>query len=243
VINEPVGIISDGFQRAWLEVIKLLISSHWDLRNLVVHIKNPTNLDQAFHHKVRAFTKEQGILSPKDVAYTIFPHNLYKSKGNSDRLFSAYNKPGGLFDRIKTGWGTYFRRMTNYEGVNGPVNQLANIISAIRNRQKLSKAAYTILIQNPGGETIRPLGGPCLNYLAVQAESKMAEQSLTLGLLAIYRNHDFLERAYGNYWGLCNLINFLAREVDGDAGPLTCISSHAYVSKRKKELRALVERI
>jgi len=54
-------------------------------------------------------------------------------------------------------------------------------------------------------------------------------------------NHDFLERAYGNYWGLCNLLAFLAREVGGEPGPLTCMSSHAYVSGRKTALKALVE--
>jgi hypothetical protein len=128
--------------------------------------------------------------------------------------------------------------MTRYEGHNGPVNQLGNIISAIRGRANLSKAAYTVVIQRPGGETIRPLGGPCLNYLAVQAEPGNRRQ---IGLLAVYRNHDFLERAYGNYWGLCNLVRFLAKEVGGDPGPLTCISSHAFVDKKKTALRAFVE--
>ena len=97
--------------------------------------------------------------------------------------------------------------MTHYNGPDGTVNQLNNIIAAIRDRENLSKAAYTIVIQEPGGETVRPLGGPCLNYIAVQAEPGQAGQPLTLGLLAVYRNHDFLERAYGNYWGLCNLLD------------------------------------
>ena len=116
-----------------------------------------------------------------------------------------------------------------------------NIISAIRDRENISRAAYTVVIQHPGGETIRPLGGPCLNYLAVQAEPAQGNQRMTLGLLAVYRNHDFLERAHGNYWGLCNLIGFLAKEVDGKPGPLTCVSSHAYVSGKKTALKALVE--
>jgi thymidylate synthase len=194
-----------------------------------------------FHDKMEAFAKAQGILGPKHVAYTIFPLRLYQNRWDAAALFTAYNRRRGLFERIKTGWGTYFRRMTNYEGANGTVNQLDNIISAIRGRDKLSKAAYTIVIQTPGGETVRPRGGPCLNYIAVQAEPGQSGQPLTLGLLAVYRNHDFLKRAYGNYWGLCNLLKFLARETDGTAGALTCVSSHAYVADKKRALKHLVE--
>jgi len=246
MINEPVCVVNDNFQNAWLEVIRQLIVSRWELRNLIVHIRNPRLLDQPFHERVEVFAKAQGILGPKQVSYTIFPHRLYQVRGNAAVLYNAYNKPRGVFEKLqhlKPGWGTYFRRMTHYKGSNGTVNQLNNIITAIRDRENLSKAAYTIVIQRPGGETVRPLGGPCLNYLAVQAEPGQAAQPLTLGLLAIYRNHDFLERAYGNYWGLCNLLVFLAKEVHGTPGPLTCVSSHAYVDAKKTALRQLVAQI
>jgi len=240
MINEPVQIVSDGFQIAWLKATRRLMASHWELRNLIVHIRNPCILVETFHYGMEAFATAQGILGPKHVAYTIFPHGLSRGK-DAAGLFSAYNKRQGFFGRVKTGWGTYFRRMTNYEGTNGTVNQLGNIIAAIRDRENISKAAYTIVIQHPGGETVRPLGGPCLNYLAVQAEPAQTDQPMTLGLLAVYRNHDFLERAYGNYWGLCNLTGFLAREVDARPGPITCVSSHAYVSEKKTALKAFVE--
>ena len=244
MINEPVRVVSDDFQNAWLEVVKQLMASHWEVRNLIVQIKNPSMLDQTFHDKMDAFAKAQGLLGPKHVAYTIFPHGLYRDRGSATTLFTDYNKARGLFEKLqhrKPGWGTYFRRMTNYDGANGMVNQLGNIIAAIRDRENLSKAAYTIVIQNPGGETVRPLGGPCLNYIAVQAEPGHAGHPLSLGLLAVYRNHDFLEKAYGNYWGLCNLLGFLAKEVDGTPGPLTCVSSHAYVGANKTALKQLVE--
>jgi thymidylate synthase len=239
MINEPVHIVSNDFQNAWLEAVKLLMGFNWEFHNLIVHIKNPLIFDQNFHDKINTFTKKQEILGPKHVAYTIFPHKLYESKGNAYQLFAAYNKPRGFYDRVKTSWGTYFRRMTSYKGENGPVNQLEKIISAIRNRGTISKAAYTIVIPRPGGETVRPLGGPCLNYIAVQIEPGHMGNPNTLGLLAVYRNHDFLERAYRNYWGLCNLIKFISRETSGVPGPFTCVSSHAYVSGKKIALRTL----
>ena len=129
--------------------------------------------------------------------------------------------------------------MTYYETDRGVQNQLKNIIEAINGRPNIYKAAYTVVIQNPGGETIRPLGGPCLNYLAVQMESLTSGASV--GLLATYRNHDFLERAYGNYWGLCNLTCCLAGETNSQPGPVTCISSHAYVDRKKRPLSSLLD--
>ncbi len=205
MINEPVVISRNGFQEAWVDATKSLMSSKWELRNLIVHIQDINQIDMTFHGKMTNFSKELAILNPKQVAYTIFPHNLYMKKRNAASLFDSYNRRNGMYSRIKTGWGTYFRRMSNYEKGDEVVNQLDEIISAINNRTKISKAAYTIVIQKPGGETIKPLGGPCLNYLSVQLDSC---NSTILGMLAVYRNHEFLERAYGNYFGLCNLINF-----------------------------------
>ena len=241
MINTPVALVHAGFQSAWLDVVRRLASSDWETRNLVVQIQNTGAFDDVFDTLFAGFAHAQGLLGPKHVAYTIFPQGLYSDGQDAAHVFRAYNRPNGMYDRLhrKThDWGTYFRRMTQYEGRDGPVNQLDNIISAIRGRANLSKAAYTVVIQHPGGETIRPLGGPCLNYLAIQAEPGDRRQ---IGLLAVYRNHDFLERAYGNYWGLCNLVRFLAKEVGGDPGPLTCISSHAFVDKKKTALRAFVE--
>lgn len=241
MINEPVSLTTDGFQQAWFEAVRLLMSEHWERRNLMVQIRRPVQFDQGLHDSVTDFARQECVLGPKHVAYTIFPNSLYERAGNASRLFRAYNRPRGIYERLhrlKPDWGTYFRRMTHYDKAGGMVNQLGDIIQAIRTRAKVSKGAYTAIIQNPGGETVRPRGGPCLNYLAVQLEPGDPTE---LGLLAVYRNHDFLERAYGNYWGLCNLLLFLAAEVDAEAGPLTCVSSRAYVSGCKTALRAFVE--
>jgi thymidylate synthase len=130
--------------------------------------------------------------------------------------------------------------MTHYENGNGSINQLDNIVNAINNRQKIYQAAYTIVIEKPGRETIRPLGAPCLNYIAVQLTPGNPR---TISLLCIYRNHDFLERAYGNYWGLCNLIKFLSEETQSTPGALTCVSSHAYVNSNKTQILELLRGI
>lgn len=238
----PNLITEEGFQNAWIKASRQLSENKWELRNLIVYINNNVDLmNNQIHNRYTELCNKMGILSPKAVAYTIFPHGLYKKKyRTADELFTAYNKTNGFYDKIhRAGWGNYFRRMTKYE--NTEVNQLKNIIDAINNRKRTNKAAYTIIIQKPGGETIRPLGGPCLNYLAVQLEPGKKRQKRQIGLLAVYRNHDFLKKAYGNYWGLCNLLCFLARETDTSTAALTCISSRAYVDENKRVFRDFLE--
>jgi len=245
MINEPLVTTQTSFQLAWKEAVSLLSRNGWELRNLIVHIKDPTMLDHSFHQKVRGFCRKRSLLDPKDVAYTIFPHKLYEKSGNADKLFYSYNRTRGLYDKLrnhpKRGWGTYFRRMTHYGNSSSPTNQLKNIIQSIKAIDHIYGSAYTILIQKPGRETVRPMGGPCLNYIAIQIEPE--DSAPALGMLCIYRNHDFLERAYGNYWGLCNLARFLAIETEFKPGPITCISSHAYIDNAKTAIRCLLDRL
>ncbi|MBW7998088.1 MAG: hypothetical protein FVQ81_16270 [Candidatus Glassbacteria bacterium] len=240
MLNEPIVIAEEGFQSAWIKVLQLLQEKGWEFNNLVVQIKNPTLLDMDLHHRVFEFSQKVEIQNPKQVAYTIFPQKLYENSENADQLYLKYNRKGGFYERVKTQWGTYFRRMTNYKGEKSVQNQLRNIILAINERKKVWHAAYTIIIQKPGSETIMPLGGPCLNYIALQLEKK---RKLRIGLLAVYRNHEFLKRAYGNYWGLCNLLRFVAKETNAEIAPITCISSHAYVDSKKTELIELMREI
>lgn len=237
----PTVIEASSFQVAWSDATKFLERNGWECWNLVVHITNVVAFDRGFHDKVCMFAAASDLLQPKHVAYTIFPHGLYRQADSAARLYKSYDK---LYEwtrrRPRASWGTYFRRMTSYPFEGTVINQLDAIIQAISTRKKDRKAAYTIVIQRPGAETIRPLGAPCLNYIAVQIAPGVPR---ILSLLCVYRNHDFLKKAYGNYWGLCNLLNFLANETNSKAGSLTCISSHAYVRDKKTQLKKLLEGI
>jgi thymidylate synthase len=76
----------------------------------------------------------------------------------------------------------------------------------------------------------------------VQVEKE--DDKKIINLLAVYRNHDFYERAYGNYLGLIKLIQYIANETNSEVGNLTCISSHAELNgKNKKRLIEIAERI
>jgi hypothetical protein len=241
-MTEPTIIEEVSFQDAWIKAVQHLSANHWDYYNLVVHIKDPQAIDVTKDESVTNFSRQIHIRTPKDVAYTIFPYRLYS--GNGTELYDLYNNRFYPWTRKRehSGWGTYFHRMINYQPDKRypGINQLKNIIDAINRRTNTLCAAYTISITYPGGETIRPLGGPCLNNILIQM---LPSDQPKLGLLAVYRNHEFLERAYGNYYGLCKLLSFLNEQTDTIPGTITCISSHAYVIGYKTKLTQFISTV
>ena len=185
MINRPQVVVAASFQLAWLDVVRLLSERQWSMRNLVCFVTDPTAFDAGLHGQVTEFTRREALLGPKDVAYTVFPHRLYEKRGGATKLFEAYNRPGGLYERTRArphaAWGTYFRRMTAYECRGQVVNQLGAIIDCSNCRDSTSTAAYTVTIPYPDRDGRRTRGAPCLSYLAVQLEGRAPR---TLGLLA-----------------------------------------------------------
>lgn len=225
----PPVVEHASFQHAWLTVARALVARREPLRNVMVQISDSTAFEPEFHATFHNRSRSANMLPPKDVAYTVFPHLLYERVGSGAQLYDAYNRPGGLYDRVRSSWGTYFRRMTAYQPDEAlpPVNQLKNVVDRIKARSAVFTAAHHITIAYPGHEMVRERGGPCLNHIWVQLEAEPRR----LGLLCVYRNHDFLHKAYGNYWSLNNLLRFLCNETGFAPDMLTCVSSHAYTDK------------
>jgi thymidylate synthase len=241
-LNTPLFIIGDSFQAAWAKAIIALSNNHWKAWSVVVHIQDPSLLDQDKHEEMRQFALDhKGVIEPNKVAYTIFPYKLYRFGITKERLYKGYWKYFKLTRRMAhRGWGTYFERMIKYQTPNGNVDQLGRIINNINNHKVNYGAAHVIIIPQPHRDINKIMGAPCLNYITVQVEK--ADQSTgrkTISLLAVYRNHDFRARAYGNYLGLCKLLQYVAAETNSNIGKITCISSHAEVLKNDK--RTLLE--
>ena len=244
-MNVPSVITAHSFQAAWAQVVVGLKSSDWLTWNLVVQIDSPSVIDPDIQNCMMEFAKCHGLITPVQVAHTIFPYKFYKSGIDRDRLYQKYWR---YFKFTRTqphrGWGTYFERMIRY-APNGDnvqaVDQLATIIDAINGRSRNYGAAYTIVIPYPQKDSRRMMGAPCLNYLTVQVET--TGRCKRINLLAVYRNHDFLERAYGNYLGLCKLLEYIAIETNSEIGSFTCVSSRAYVPRHKQALYALAKSV
>jgi thymidylate synthase len=239
MMNIPILICENSFQTAWAKALVTLRENKWRAWNLVVQINNPELFDNDTNEMLTCFAKKHNLITPKHVAHTIFPQTFY-SEGMTRELF--YKKYMRFFAMSRnmphSGWGTYFERMIKYESPGKKItDQLGSIIDNINSWTTNYGASFVMTIPYPHRDINRPMGAPCLNYITVQVE--YADDSCAqkqINLLAVYRNHDFLERAYGNYLGLCNLLKYIAIETRSRVGMLTCVSSRADVKNKKVEL-------
>lgn len=62
-----------------------------------------------------------------------------------------------------------------------------------------------------------------------------------LDLVVVYRNHDFFNKALGNFIALGQLLRFIAVESGKTPGNLICHSVHAYSPRPIKDLATLAK--
>lgn len=238
-MNKPIVICEESFQVAWRKVCDELSKTNWELWDVVVEIGNPLFINMDYDKLITEFAKEHSLIKPRDVAYTIFPYGFYYLNRNPEKFYKNYWR---FFKHTRksehSGWGTYFERMIRYPWGEQEVDQLGKIIKSIKGSERILRAAYTMIIPKPGPENTKLRGAPCLNYIAVRTEPSSTGR--IINLLAVYRNHDFLERAYGNYLGLCKLLEYIVSETGSNIGKVTCMSSHAFVGKFKTALKDLI---
>lgn len=225
---------------AWLKTIQFLLANNGESFNLIVQIKNPLKIDSKIDKEYQSLCKRKNTLSVKDVSYTIFPWNFYIGRlcrKNASKLYEKYISR--YFPRImrrSKRWGTYFHDMINWQARKGgdSRNQLSSVIAKIRKSGKrVMKAAYWIQITSPLRQFGQPTGARCLQQIMLQLENRPKR----INMLALYRNHDYLQRAYGNFVGLGQLLQFICEKVKYKVGILTCISSHAYIGNIRKRDR------
>lgn len=243
-MDTPILINCRGYQSAWVAAVQELINHKCEIWDLVVRIDDPKEYCKDFDIRYNEYAEQNNLLTSKQVSYTIFPQSARKSRSHDELRDHYLNRVFPKLMRMERhGWGTYFERMVNYavykNGKTEHVDQLGKIINSINRAERVYRAAYTMVIMRPGSENAKLRGAPCLNTLAVRLENLNGMR--IVHLTAFYRNHDFSERAYGNYRGLCDLLSYIADETNSIAGSLTCISSHAFLGKPKKLVVDLIK--
>lgn len=221
---------------AWLAAARLLVAvgPPYRLPDLVVDIADPRVEIPAIRAAVDGLTKGWSVES---TANTIFPRS-YVTDQSPEQLAARY---ASIRSRLRhtpaNRLGTYLGQLLAYPPPTAdaaPVNQLAIAVKNARSANR-PENVYDMSIQVPGYNT-RPRGFPCLAYLNFKIDRDR------LLLTAHYRNHWFVERAYGNYVGLARLQSYLARQMDLVPGSLLCISGHAFIGGKIGEVRTLLAR-
>jgi hypothetical protein len=213
----------------------------------------------AFVSEWRAQKRKAKIYPVATVANTLFPQALYRGEPGSEtrgRLYRLNERAMRVQRRLREK-ETYFNRFVSWSGEES-FNQLEHVITRLQaqlaaaDRKGPLSSAYELgssvpdefvadgdlRIYAPGIDKT-PMGFPCLS----QVSFTLVERKIHLA--ALYRNQDFVSRAYGNYLGLAHLGAFIAREVGCELGEVLCVASHADVGLTqytKGRVRDLLER-
>ncbi len=167
----------------------------------------------------------------RDVANTIFPARTWSKVNSRDELYGRYRRAHAKSSNRR--WGTYFGRMIAFG--QSEVNQLERVINALLKWPNSYRAALFIHTSSAETDKLRPLGGPCLQYLQFNCpNSKMVD------MLAVYRNHDYCNKVLGNLYGLSRLLNFICDQSNRTAGAVSCLSAHAYFNASRRDQIRLI---
>jgi hypothetical protein len=230
---QPTIISAATIIDAWRACAELLISKGAHL-NLLVHISKPSAID----------VDELSLLDPKnvdasatslfDVANTIFPSQGPKwtlpAKDFSDYYIPVYRRLGRS---VPYSWGFYFQRLVEF----GPnkINQLTRIVDGLNAWGRNHHAAFVAHLSSSDLDKPRPQGAPCLQYVQFM---RGEEDQLTM--TAVYRSHDYFLKALGNFVGLSRILAYICKETGLSIGPLSCLSTYAFLGNNRGKTRQLL---
>ena len=177
------------------------------------------------------FLKEINLQSVETVANTIFPLSLWNPEKNRTLLFERYKKIIPKLKKFsKNKKGLYFDRMIQNGSSKHP-NQLEFVINQYCSRSQVRRSMLQVAIFDPKKDhsTAAQLGFPCLQHITFAPSNGM------LSVNAFYATQYIIERAYGNYLGLCNLGKFVATEMNIKLKRMTCFTGIAMKDPKIKK--------
>ena len=223
-----------GPAAAWIRVVeKLLSRPGHDAYYVTVRLTEPLERETAIEAAYENLVDRRGLPSIDGVAATIFPRSFYQFNCRRDRhvLYARYpefrTRALRLFGK-RTAF-SYLSRLISWQpvGVNAPINQLETFITRMREHKAKREAWYFYPTIDPTRDLNKIMSGPCLTAIDLKYEI----EHNTLNLYASYRDHEFAEKAFGNYVGLCHLLEFLCEQTEARLGAVTCVSLRARIEQ------------
>lgn len=181
-----------------------------------------------------------GKQSVDTVANTIFPASLWNPKVPRALLFDRYKRIAPRLKKAsrKNSRGIYFERMID-GGPTGQRNQLDFAIGTYLARDGVRRSVLQVGVFDPSRDhsAAAQLGFPCLQHVT------FAPTDNGLCMNAFYATQYMVERAYGNYVGLCRLGQFVAHELKVPLLRLTCVTGIAQCEISKNKAASLLTTI
>ncbi len=183
----------------------------------------------------------EGMQSVETVASTIFPFRMWNSEAERSELFARYFAilPKLRKASSKNKHGIYFERMIS-GGPQANSNQLDFVINAYLSRDGVRRSIFQIGIFDPAVDLTMSAqrGFPCLQHVTF---APMADSLLSVN--AFYATQYMVERAYGNYLGVCRLGQFVAHEMHLKLARVTCYTGIAQCEIGKGKLEEILSMV
>lgn len=195
-----------------------------DSTNMIVTISTPCDFADLSswinNHNPRKFHANGDNI--RQVINTIFPYHLKAFFANRHDLYNKYQQVYSKSRNKK--WGTYFQRLISFgKGFNeAHPNQLEKAITALNNSPQRFFITLHLTAANVESN-VRPMGGPCWQFgeIVKNADGR-------IDLIVVYRNHDYFNKALGNFIGLAKLLEFVCTESNQTPGSIIVHSIHGY---------------
>ena len=246
-MNGPVIIEEPNLSIAWAKAF-LEVYEAEEVAPLVVVVTDLARRDvvevPAIRNALDELLKASGKASCHTLANTIFPSGMWNRHATREELFERYLMMLPHLRRLHAGnkYGLYFERLIGFdcdsEGRCG-VNQLEHILSTWNRGNRRRTALQAALFDPRKDHTHQPRRGfPCLQQVSF-APTKTGGLAVT----GFYATQYVVERAYGNYLGLCRLGQFMAHEMGLKLDRMTCIATPGKRDRPKYQLHTLAETV
>lgn len=232
--QHPDVIAGATAPEAWRAAATHLLANG-DRLNLIVHISSPAAVDETELRRLSPSTVDPTVMSVFDVATTIFPrpgrHRTLAPEQLARRYLPIYAR---LKRRNGGGWGFYFQRLASFGSSQAP--QLARLVDGLSAWGRNHHGAFVIHLSSAETDRPRPQGGPCWQYGQFMADHGV------LSLTAVYRSHDYFQKALGNFVGLGRLLAYVCGRTGHEVGSLTCVSTYAFLGSQRSAASRLLQR-
>lgn len=196
----------------WLNVLeKIVISSGKEISPLVISLTDFSE-NEFIRNSLDKKLASDGLASIHSVSETIFPQSLYHACGyDRNKLFDTYKNAIPRIKKAeprKNAKGIYFERLIAYDE-SQQINQLEIIINSLTDPSNQRRTKLQASIFDPKKDHINnPYQGfPCLQHVTF-----FKSENNGLIINSFYALQHLYKKAYGNWLGLINLGNFVAKE-------------------------------
>lgn len=219
----------------------------------VVRIADPVAETPVVRTAMDDLLAVQGLQCVDTVANTIFPAAIARSSRDHAELVNRYVRMYPLLRKRfpQNRRGTYFGRLIQYPTGKEPFDQIGAVIDRIgieRHGGNPRQARYEATLAVPDdlamnvpvyvpGRDNSAMGFPCLSHCSFQTDPDGH-----VHLLATYRSQWLVQKGYGNYLGLGQLLAYVAEQAGLQVGHLTVVAGLAYLESPIMPVRDMLAR-